>query len=166
LPFALAAVAYVLLTGFVIQSFRVEQISMRPTLREGQLLVVDKLTPGFVPYQRDDIVVFRAPGSTESDNPLIKRVVGIGGDNVEVRDGRVWLNGTVRDEPYLDEGTVTNAFGVDTWEVASGSLFVLGDNRGAALDSRDFGLVPIEAVLGRAFARYWPLDRIAFVGGG
>ena len=112
-----------------------------------QYVLVDKLTPHFDAYHRDDIVVFSPPPGWASDasgTPFIKRVIGVAGDTVDIHDGFVFVNGTKLDEPYVYEGQPTVPTDPDhhTWKIAAGQLFVLGDHRADSKDSRAFG--PIE----------------------
>jgi signal peptidase I len=157
--------------SFVAQPFKVQQVSMERTLEPDQYVLVDKLTPRFDRYKRGDIVVFNPPNTwVESANgePYIKRVIGVGGDTVEVREGFVYVNGTKLDEPYVyqEDGQQqpTDAFnGVDRWVVPDGQLFLLGDHRGNSSDSREGGPVDTTAVIGRAWLRYWPLDTFRII---
>ena len=160
-------VLYLGIQTFVAQPFRVEQGSMLDTLREGQYVLIDKLTPGLTGYERGDIVVFRpraVPGDID-DTPYIKRIIGVAGDTVEIRNGGVWVDGARLDEPYVygDDGTYPFSARVTSWEVPEGALFVLGDHRSDSADSRSdrIGLVPLENAIGRAFLRYWPLPALS-----
>jgi signal peptidase I len=157
-----------LIQSFVAQPFRVQQVSMERTLEPDQYVLVDKLTPRFDPYKRGDIVVFDPPVSwpdAQPGQPYIKRVIGIGGDTIELRDGSVYVNGTKLDEPYvyLEDGAAqpTNPLdGTDRWLVPDGELFLLGDHRGNSTDSRAGGPVAVGQVIGRAWLRYWPIDTL------
>ena len=136
---------------------------MLPTLEQGQHLLVDKLTPRFDAYSRGDIVVFHAPGTPPDSVPYIKRVIGVAGDHVALRDGTVFVNGVALDEPYLSgdgpgEGATLPQGGAREWDVPQGNLFVMGDHRARSVDSRSFGPVPVDRVIGRAWIRFWPLD--------
>jgi signal peptidase I len=158
---ALAVILYLVIQTFVVQTYRVEQVSMVPTLREDQHLLIDKLTPRFDDYSRGDIIVFHPPGQDADTTPYIKRVIGVGGDHIELRDGKVWINGAQLDEPYIsDKGNVRTdpQTDEDAWDVPAGTLFVMGDHRDASVDSRQFGFVPVDQVIGRAWLRFWPLD--------
>ncbi len=168
----------------VVQSFQVEGESMMPSLETRELLLVNKaaywrldwLPPAsasneatapassghflFGPPQRGEVIVFEAPEDRDKD--YIKRVIGVSGDVVVIREGAVYLNGRLLNEPYLSSETVTHLNGIDQknrWKVPEGSLFVLGDNRFNSLDSRDWGYLPVENVVGRAVWAYWPLDK-------
>ncbi len=167
----LTLVIFLVIQNFVAQPYRVEQVSMEHTLEPDQYVLVDKLTPHFGPYQRGDVVVFNPPpewAQQPGDTPYIKRVIGIGGDTVEVRDdGFVYVNGTKIDEPYLyaDNGQPqpTTAQGQKRWVIPDGELFVMGDHRERSADSRSFGTVPVSAVIGRAWLRYWPFATFGII---
>ena len=161
---ALTLALFVGVETVVAQPYTVEQVSMEQSLLPGERVVVDKLTPRFEPYRRGDIVVFIEPGTPSTSTPLIKRVIGLPGDVVELRDGRVVVDGTTLDEPYLYPGQVTLPLTAQTrWQVPDGTLFVLGDHREASRDSRWFGPVPLTSIIGRAWLRYWPLDRLEVI---
>jgi len=152
--------------AFVAQPYRVEGRSMEPSLLPNQYVLIDKLTPRWAPYGRGDIVVIDPPEDFAQSRgiPFIKRVVGLPGDRVELKDGKVLVNGTALDEPYVfTEGGVRQPTdpigGGSTWIVPTDQLFVMGDHRGASADSRVFGPVDISHVLGRAWLGYWPIDR-------
>jgi signal peptidase I len=158
---ALAVILYLVIQTFVVQTYRVEQVSMVPTLREDQHLLIDKLTPRFDDYSRGDIIVFHPPGQPTDTTPYIKRVIGVGGDHIELRDGHVFVNGAQLDEPYIARDSDTDPItDEDTWDVPQGMLFVMGDHRGQSVDSRQFPttFVPVDSVIGRAWLRFWPID--------
>jgi signal peptidase I len=163
----LTLLIFFVIQNFVAQPYKVQQKSMERTLEEDQYVLVDKLTPRFDAYNRGDIVVFQPPQDWgETDTPFIKRVIGEPGDTVEIRDdGLVYINGVALDEPYLyaDEPGVepqptTPPLEVSKWTVPPDELFLMGDHRANSADSRTFGPVPIDRVIGRAWLRYWPLD--------
>lgn len=130
---------------------RVESISMQPNLYAGDFVIVNKLAYKFGSPQRGDIIVFRYPPDP-TQVPYIKRVIGLPGDEVHIADGKVYINGELLIEPYL---TVTTNRGGD-WKVPENSLFVMGDNRNNSSDSRSWGMVPMENVIGKALLVYWP----------
>ena len=161
----LTLVIFLVIQTFVAQPYKVEQGSMEHTLEPDQYVLVDKLTPRFETYGRGDIVVFKPPpGFTRAGGaPFIKRVIGVGGDTVEVKDGEVYVNGTALIEPYLfadapgDPPAPTVATR-ESWTVPPGEVFVLGDHRAVSEDSRSFGPVPVSSLIGRAWLRYWPIN--------
>ena len=158
----LTLIIFFVIQTFVAQPYRVEQMSMEHTLEPDQYVLVDKLTPRFDPYSRGDIIVFQPPaGWSEGpeNTPFIKRVIGLPGDVIEVKDGAVWVNGTRLDEVYTyDQQPTTSAQEPARWLVPAGQLFVMGDHRAASADSRSFGTIGIDRVIGRAWLRYWPLS--------
>jgi signal peptidase I len=162
----LTLVIFFVIQNFVAQPYQVKQMSMERTLEPGQYVLVDKLTPRVDPYKRGDIIVFQPPADwVQPDNtPFIKRVIGVGGDTVEIRDdGKVYVNDIAIDEPYLyADGNVPEPTDADpdqnSWTIPDGELFLMGDHRGNSADSRAFGSVPVENVIGRAWLRYWPMD--------
>jgi signal peptidase I len=168
----LAVVLYLVITTFVVQTFRVEQQSMIDSLQPGQHLLIDKLTPRFDDYSRGDIIVFHPKGERDQ-TPFIKRVIGLGGEQVEIKGGAVWIDGTRLEEDdytYVDPDTGENqptlATGqVSEWDVPEGSLFVLGDHRGGSTDSRraSVGFVGVDDVVGRAWLRFFPLDSLGIL---
>lgn len=129
---------------------RVDGFSMRPTLQDGEYILVNKLAYKFSEPVRGDIVVFVFPVNPEED--LIKRIIGVPGDTITIQDGMLTVNGVVVDEPYINAPPAYNG----TWQVPKGELFVLGDNRNDSRDSHQWGLLPIENVIGRAVLIYWP----------
>ncbi len=162
----LTLVIFLGIQTFVAQPYKVQQGSMETTLLPDQYVLVDKLTPHWSPYTRGDIVVFDPPASWSQGNgvPFIKRIIGLPGDRVELRDGKVFVNGNELNEPYIfkDNGvpqtTDPAVGGLATWLVPDGDLLVFGDHRRDSADSREFGVIEISKVIGRAWLRYWPFD--------
>ncbi|HEX9027838.1 MAG TPA: signal peptidase I [Anaerolineales bacterium] len=130
---------------------RVESISMQPTLYAGNFVLVNKLAYQLGKPGRGDIIVFRYPPDP-TQVPYIKRVIGLPGDHVSIAGGKVYINGAQLIEPYLV--TTTNRGG--EWTVPPNSLFVMGDNRNNSSDSRSWGFVPLQNVIGKAEVVYWP----------
>jgi signal peptidase I len=129
---------------------RVDGFSMNPTLENGEFVLVNRLAYQFGEVERGDIIVFRHPLEPEQD--LIKRVIGLPGDQVVIRDGQVSVNGAPLNEPYIAAAPIYTG----DWQVPQGSLFVLGDNRNNSEDSHKWGLLPMENVIGEAILIYWP----------
>jgi signal peptidase I len=162
----LTLVIFLGIQTFVAQPYKVQQGSMETTLLPDQYVLVDKLTPHWAQYARGDIVVFDPPATASGPKgvPFIKRVIGLPGDHVELRDGRVYVNGIALDEPYIytsngaRQTTEPHAGGASEWLVPAGKLLVLGDHRQVSDDSRVFGPIEISQVIGRAWLRYWPVD--------
>ena len=164
---ALTLVIFFVIQTFVAQPYKVQQRSMERTLEPEQYVLVDKLTPRVDAFDRGDIVVFNPPASwAQADGtPFIKRVIGEGGDTIKIQDGKVFVNGTAIEEDYVyaDEpgGPPQDTFAPPdqaSWVVPEGELFLMGDHRSDSADSRVFGPVEIDQVIGRAWLRYWPID--------
>jgi signal peptidase I len=173
----LTLVIYLLIHNFIAQPFEVDQNSMMPTIQPREYVLIDKLSPRFADYRRGEVVVFQPPDDYQQNGiPFIKRVIGLPGDTVSLENGEVFITSAggspVRiDEPYVavdangrrvptqprDAATTTQ------WTVPEGSYFVMGDNRAQSQDSRVFGPIDRDLIVGRAWLRYFPLDRIGFV---
>jgi len=149
----MALVLYFLIDS-VVARVRVQKISMEPTLVPGEILLVNKLAYRFGNIERGDIITFQYPLNTEMD--YVKRVIGLPGDEVNVSGGKVFVNGIELEEPYISAPPEYEG----TWNVPEDSLFVLGDNRNPSADSHVWGFVPLQNVIGKAFAVYWPPDQI------
>jgi signal peptidase I len=130
---------------------RVESISMQPNLYAGDFVIVNKLAYKLGVPARGDIIVFRYPPDP-SQTPYIKRVIGLSGDQIRIADGQVFVNEKLLNEPYLKVSTSRGG----EWTVPANSLFVMGDNRNNSSDSRSWGMVPLENVIGKALVIYWP----------
>ncbi len=143
--------------AFVARTFTVDGPSMLPTLHSGERLLVDKLTYRFREPQRGEIVVFRYPA--DPSHHFIKRIIGVPGDHVEIRGGRVYVNGVALSEPYVSSPTFGGRF--TSGVVPEDHYFVLGDNRTNSQDSRSplVGYVPRNMIVGRALLRFWPVQR-------
>lgn len=137
---------------------RVDGESMVPTLVSGEYVIVSRLSYRLGAPQRGDIIVFHFPRDPKEE--YIKRVIGLPGDEVEVKNGHVYINGQLLDEGYLK---VKMSY-TGSWSVPAGQLFVLGDNRNNSSDSHDWGTVPMDYVVGKAIVVYWPPLEWGFVG--
>ncbi|WP_372635123.1 signal peptidase I [Cohnella sp.] len=157
----IAAAIVLLLKAFVFQLSTVKKISMEPTLHEDEWLFLNKIALRLGSLERGDVVIFKDPsGSEEGKEYLVKRIIGVPGDQVEIRDGELYINGELKVEPYTDSKIEDGNFGPTT--VSSGHYFVMGDNRhrNASKDSRAFKEVSEELVEGRADLIVWPITRI------
>jgi signal peptidase I len=171
----IAVVIALFIRTFVVQAFKIPSGSMKPTLQIGDHILVNKFSYGVkIPYvgrvivpvgdpQRGDIVVFKFPVDPRKD--FIKRVIGVGGDVVEIHDKTIYINGKRLNHDvgvYTDPRTIAGSlkprdnFGPIT--VPKGALFVMGDNRDESFDSRFWGFVPVREVSGKAFIIYWSWD--------
>jgi len=136
----------------VVGRVRVENVSMQPTLHEGEFILVNKLAYRLGDFDRGDIIVFHHDAMED----YIKRVVGLPGDQIEVRDEHVFINGQLMDEHYIAAPPLYTG----AWEVPEGHVFVLGDNRNQSSDSHNWGYVPVGTVVGRALIVYWPFEEL------
>jgi len=153
-----AVVIAILINLFLAQATRVYGQSMEPNLHTDQRLVIEKISYRFHGPRRGDIVVLKLPD--HSDELLIKRVIALPGERIEIRDGNVYIDGALLDEPYLDQRTPGT---MASQVIPPLHVFVLGDNRMASNDSRAFGPVPLDDILGKAWASYWPPSELGVV---
>ena len=161
-----------------VQNFQVQGPSMQPTLNEGAYVLVNKLVYlrfqpkeliGLLPFvdveeedsvfafhapRRGEVIIFRYPRDITRD--FVKRVVGVPGDTVELKQGQLYVNDVLIDEPYI---TSPDSRNVERLLVPENAYYVLGDNRRVSNDSRDWGPVPTDNIVGRAWVSFWPLDR-------
>jgi signal peptidase I len=154
---ALSVVIAIVVILFLYQPVRVEGTSMKPTLIDEERIFINKFVYRFSDVTRGDVVVFWFPRDTTKS--YIKRVIGVPGDTVEVRDGTVFVNSKKLYEPYVTEENRDHA-PMEAKELGPDEFFVLGDHRNASNDSRAWGLVPRSYIYGKAVFVYWPLDRM------
>lgn len=166
----LALSVFVLLYLFVAQPNEVKGNSMLPNFVSGEYLLTDKLTYQFGSPKRGDVVVFKAPPSepcSADECEYIKRIVGIPGDRVMVKDGSVYLNGLLLDQFFLPSDFVTEpgSFSEEGLEreVPAGQYLCFGDNRSHSRDGREFGPIKKESIVGKAFFKYYPIGAIGLV---
>jgi signal peptidase I len=157
----------------LVQNYRVEGPSMTPTLLNTQYILVNKADYYFSGPQRGDVVVFQAPaealakcppnGDAGQTNPdFVKRIIGLPGDTVKIQpNGGVFVDNTLLNEPYINSGPSFND--AASWHLGSDQYFVMGDNRGDSCDSREWGPVPRQDIIGKASVVYWPLSNFHFV---
>ncbi len=160
-----AAVAFVLVFGFVrpfvVEAYRIPTESMVPTLEVGDRVLANKFVYRFTEPERRDIVVFDSVDE-DDDQTLIKRVVGVAGDEIQVQGGVLYVNDEAQEEPYLNDADQSRGFYGPT-VVPEGHIFVMGDNRGNSADSRVFGPLPLENLKAEAFMRFWPVSKISTI---
>lgn len=138
---------------FFFQPYKVQMGSMLPTLKENNLIIVNKILYRIQSPQRGDIVVFVPPGG-EKKVYYVKRIVGLPGDTIEIKDGSVFINNEILKEPYLQIETP----GKTTLQTLNNDqYFVMGDHRNNSLDSRDFGAIGLKSISGRAILVFWPI---------
>jgi signal peptidase I len=152
-------VAAVIFLGvnLVTARIRVEGSSMEPSLHDSELVVVNRLAYRWSEPQRGDIVVFHFP--LEPNRRFIKRIIGLPGDDVVIRDGQVIINGERLDEPYIAAAPRYSG----EWRMQPGQIFVLGDNRNNSSDSQTWGPVPMSQLIGKAILVYWPPEDVGWI---
>ncbi len=160
---AVALVLTLIIRSYVIQAFKIPSGSMRPTLAEGDKLFVNKYIYRFEPPKRGDIIVFKFPQDKKKD--FIKRLVAFEGETVEIKDGKITVDGRVLDDPesfgkfyYYNHDPYANPN--EKIRVPKDSYFVLGDNSANSQDSRFWGFVPKKNMVGKALFRWWPLHKL------
>lgn len=156
--FVPALMLVLVLNLFVAQATRVEGQSMEPSLHNNQRLIIEKISYRFRDIQRGDIIVIQMPN--RPGPPLIKRVIGLPNETIHIHGGQVYIDDHLLVETYLNQLTYSNR---QQETVPPDSIFVLGDNRGYSRDSRSFGMVKTEHVIGKAWFCYWPIQDIGLV---
>lgn len=150
------ALSWVIRT-YVLEARVIPTGSMLPTIQLEDRVIVDKFFfKHFGQLHTGDVIVFHPPSSAHSSDDFIKRLIGLPGDTVEIRNHKTYINGQQLLEPYLLEPQVKN---MDPINVPEGSVFVLGDNRNNSADSREWGFLPIQNISGKTLFRYWPFER-------
>jgi signal peptidase I len=183
----IAVILALFIRAFVVQAFKIPSGSMENTLLIGDYILVNKFIYGVkLPFtdvtvvpikdpRRGDIIVFKYPGDPSKD--YIKRVVGVGGDSIDIRDKKVYVNGELQEnafakftdsrifsDPHRYPGNILQRDNYGPKKVPQGELFVMGDNRDSSNDSRFWGFVPKSSVRGRAFVIYWSWDKNKKIG--
>jgi signal peptidase I len=169
-----ALVIAVLITAFLFQAFYIPSDSMVPTLKTNDRVIVNKLSYHLHPVHRGDVVVFTTPKGPDGKpidptiKDLVKRVIGLPGDVISYKNDKITINCKTLSEPYLATGSVTNCVSFKphcfpTGAIAANHYFVMGDNRRNSRDSRYFGAISKSEIVGRAFIRVWPLNRLGLL---
>ena len=151
-------VLFFFLIRLLTQSYNVNDNSMQPGLSADSYVMINKQAYLFRPPQRGDIIVFHLPSNTNID--YIRRIIGLPGDPVQIDGAQVKVNNTVLKEPYVSSNATPI---VNTWKVPPGQYFVLGDNRPTSEDSRYWGAVPKNYIVGKAIFVYWPGDKLKII---
>jgi len=158
----LALVIALLIKTFLFQAFYIPSESMTPTLKVHDRVLVNKLSYKLHDVHRGDIVVFKAPPHADPGiDDLVKRVIGLPGEVVAGHGGHVFINGKQLPEKYLPRGVTTSEFEART--IPTDSYWVMGDNRGNSKDSRSFGFITKNQIVGRVFLRIWPITRFGIM---
>jgi signal peptidase I len=159
---AVALIAAFFINAFFIKAFWIPSESMDPTLKINDRVLVNKLSYKLHDIHRKDIVVFERPPAEQGGDPsikdLIKRVIALPGEKVEGRGGHIWINDKQLNEPYLPKDTTTLDFPAQT--IPPKNYWVMGDNRLRSQDSRYFGPISKDLIVGRAFIRIWPVNHL------
>ena len=142
---------------YSLQSFTVSGQSMVPSFIDGEWLLVDKLTYRFSSPDRGDVIIFNPPPGN-SDQPYIKRIIGLPGEYIEIKNGRIYISNDEGDFEYVEYTDLPDipVSYSDSWVIPEDEYFVLGDNRPVSGDSRSFDTVPRDNILGKVWIRYWP----------
>ena len=155
----IAIVLAIIIRTFLFEPFWIPSRSMEPTLQISDRIIVTKFSYWLSEPKRGDVVVFEYPLDTSKDD--VKRVIGLPGEKIEIRDSKLYINDILVEEPYLPTELKFPDFG--PVEVPENAYFMMGDNRNNSIDSRDWGFVERELLIGKSQFIYWPLDRIGRV---
>lgn len=163
--FVIALAVFVVLYQFVAQPHQVRGASMEPNFYDQEYILTEKVSYRFNPPQRGDVIVFKYPQNPDFD--YIKRIIALPGEEISIRAGNVYINGQKLDEGYLPPNILTNGHSFlpegKSFAVPPGQYIVFGDNRTRSSDSREWGTVPYDLVIGKAFFVYWPLNELGTV---
>lgn len=163
--FVISASVFVVVYLFLMQPHQVKGSSMFPTFKDKEYLLTDKVTYRLRQPRDGDVIVFKAP--TNENYDFIKRVIATPGQVVSVRDGAVYIDGQKLDEFYLPSGYTTSPgqflHDGESYVVQDGEVMTFGDNRDHSSDSRDWGPVPYQNIIGKVFFRYWPAKAVGLV---
>jgi signal peptidase I len=155
----IAVLLAVVIRLFILEPFYIPSGSMEPTLKDGDRIIVSKLNYHFQDPKREDIVVFKYP--LDQKRNFVKRLIATGGETIALKSSRLYINGQAVPEDYLPAGLRFSDYGPR--EVPQGSYLMLGDNRNNSEDSRIWGFLPRNLMIGKAVLIYWPLDRIRLI---
>ena len=151
----LIALAMFIGLRYTIEGYTVRYICMMPNINDGDWIIVNKASYFFSDPNRGDVIVFQPPEKIHSDYPFIKRVIGLPGETIEIRDGKIFINGIPLEEEYVKE---VPKYTMEKKHIPIKEYFVLGDNRNNANDSHSWGTVPRDHMIGKAIITYWPID--------
>lgn len=158
---AIILVLYVIIHFFVAEPHQVSGTSMVPNFKDLDLIITNKLATRFSTFQRGEVIVFQNPRNARED--YIKRIVGLPGERIKIANNQVYINGEPIDQSYLPAGTPirTKGYMSENEEIVipEDTYFVMGDNREGSTDSREWGPLKKELIVGQAFLRYWPVDK-------
>ncbi|MBI4040207.1 signal peptidase I [Candidatus Daviesbacteria bacterium] len=162
---AITGAIVVIVHFFIAEPHEVSGSSMVPNFHDQDYLITNKIGTRFSPPQKGEVLILHSPRNP--DIILIKRVVGLPRERIKLSGGKVYINGQLDTEPYLDPSLTTagGSFLPEDEEITipDGQYFVMGDNRSASSDSREFGTVKLDEIIGQAWFRYWPPDRVRLI---
>lgn len=166
----LALSVFVVIYLFLFQPHQVKGNSMYPNFHNGEFLLTDKISYRFGEPRRGDVIIFKAPPSepcAEIECEYIKRIVGAPGDIIKVVDGKIYANNQILAELYLPKGFTTSpgSFLRENTEIKipEDEYLLLGDNRNQSRDGREFGTIPRANIIGKAWLRYWPFNKVGII---
>ena len=158
-------IVFAIIYFFVGQLFEVVGDSMIPNFRDKEQLIAEKISININNTERGDVIIFK--NINENNRLLIKRIIGLPGENIKIQDGKVYINGDELSETYLEDGTVTEGKRIlgegPEYKIPKDSYVVMGDNREESNDSREWGYVKKENIVGRVVLVYYPLQNFRFV---
>lgn len=152
-----AVVLVIVIRTFLLDNRVVPTTSMVPTIQPGDRLFVEKITHKISGVERGDVIVFEPPADLNLNGDLIKRLIALPGDSVEVKNGKLYVNDVVVEEKYVAEPI---QYTMEKVVVQPGKIFVLGDNRNRSYDSHAWGLADKDSIKGKALVTYWPFNRV------
>ena len=161
----IALAMFVIMYLFLFQPHQVKGSSDYPNFYDGEYLLTDKISYRLNTPKRGDVIIFKAPRNEDYD--YIKRIIGLPGEIIMIRNGKAYINNNLLAEPYIpvDYQTFGGSFAEEGQAVLvpEDQYFVMGDNRSHSSDSRDWGTVPRANIIGKAWLRYWPLNRVSLI---
>jgi signal peptidase I len=160
----IALVIFLVVYIFLVQPHRVSGDSMKPNFLDGELILTDKISYRIDQPKRGDVIVFKAPVDQSKD--FIKRIIGLPGEKIEIKAGEIYINDKKLNEPYFSDAKLAETgthYETTSITVPERHYYVFGDNRLASFDSREWGPLPKENIVGRAWLIYWPINKIKFI---
>lgn len=163
---AIVASILMIIRVFIAEPHKVSGLSSIPNFNDGDYIITNKLAVRFSTLVRGEDIIVKNPNNPEKD-VFIKRIIGLPGETLKIADGHVYINGKLLEEPYLDPDVQTTGERFlkegDEIFIPADNYFVMGDNRKNSQDSRDFGLIKKDSIIGQAFFRYWPLNKMMLI---
>lgn len=163
---AIVASILMIIRVFIAEPHKVSGKSMVPNFQDGDYIITNKLATRFSTFQRGEVIILKNPQNPEKE-VFIKRIIGLPGETLKLMDGKVYINNNILEEPYLPNNLKTGGEGFlkegDEVTIPVENYFVMGDNRNNSSDSRQFGYIPREDIIGQAFVRYWPVNKMIVI---